>query len=612
MFMDFNMLLHFQIITKAFFAVRSWPKIYSIILQESFYKYILQNQRRISFTEIIFAKYQRMPYNQMEMLDDDNSRNQLCLAFKKLKGSKINRIVTNYAFSANYHSDVIRLEDEYTLAQFITFCPPSISTFKNQSVNFLKVLYIECYINPNYVSAQIDFDNTQTINNGITQGLYEYFYKSFNKGINKYLCAFGVNKLMCSILSFFEKTQYVFRFDHTVIELNKKLGNSVGIHKFLIFLMLLYFLVVVVWTWATSYETGKLNDGSEGEGLPTISHITYLVFALITLIAEYKIYNLILNDIRHLIPEVQLSPGSGRLNRWKIKIISYILNIWGPLYKKVLYFQYLFNSQLLRLDLYTDMAFAIVCFQGRQYSLAWASLSLVSLNCITMLIEIFSVIFSKKDRRGVTGRIDQLYEASLVLEFSALSKVLSRLTPFTVYRIPKWKFLGYGAGKTIEHSIINSFFRILFDISQILIQFTYMGTGVNISWVVYLSAVTSFYSASYSTWNFLTIRPSIVTQYQFNQLKKEKQLFDEQKIEKDKLRILEEKKEETLLAEEREKCLFNKQDGQKTKMDENQENFQMKDFNEKLSVKDINLQKKEENEEQKLLLKNQDQDIIKI
>lgn len=88
-----------------------------------------------------------------------------------------------------------------------------------------------------------------------------------------------------------------------------------------------------------------------------------------------------------------------------------------------------------------------------------------------------------------------------------------------------------------------------------------MGTGVNISWVVYLSAVTSFYSASYSTWNFLTIRPSIVTQYQFNQLKKEKQLFDEQKIEKDKLRILEEKKEETLLAEEREKCLFNKQDG---------------------------------------------------
>lgn len=38
----------------------------------------------------------------------------------------------------------------------------------------------------------------------------------------------------------------------------------------------------------------------------------------------------------------------------------------------------------------------------------------------------------------------------------------------------------------------------------------------------------------------------------------------------------------------------------------------MKDFNEKLSVKDINLQKKEENEEQKLLLKNQDQDIIKI
>lgn len=101
-----------------------------------------------------------------------------------------------------------------------------------------------------------------------------------------------------------------------------------------------------------------------------------------------------------------------------------------------------------------------------------------------MLIEIYHVIFSKKDRRGVTGRIDQLYEATLVLEFSALSKVLSKITPFTVYRIPKWKILGYGAGKTIEHSIINSFFRILFDIAQILIQFTFMGSGVPISWMV--------------------------------------------------------------------------------------------------------------------------------
>lgn len=113
MFFDFDLLLHFQIITKAFFDVKVWPKIYSIVLQEGFYKYILQNQRKIQFTQIVFAKYQKMPYNQMEMLDDDNSLKQLCYAFKKLKGSKINRLLINYEFPDNYHSTLIDLNDEY-------------------------------------------------------------------------------------------------------------------------------------------------------------------------------------------------------------------------------------------------------------------------------------------------------------------------------------------------------------------------------------------------------------------------------------------------------------------------------------------------------------------
>lgn len=71
--------------------------------------------------------------------------------------------------------------------------------------------------------------------------------------------------------------------------------------------------------------------------------------------------------------------------------------------------------------------------------------------------------------------------------------------------------------------------------------------------------------------------------------------------------MLEQRKQETIQAQDKERCLLNKIEEQLGKVDENQENFQMKDITEKLSIKDIDLIKKEDAEDFKhQLLKSSD------
>ena len=67
-----------------------------------------------------------------------------------------------------------------------------------------------------------------------------------------------------------------------------------------------------------------------------------------------------------------------------------------------------------------------------------------------MAREILKMIFISHENSGTTGYIDELYESSMLIEFTGLSDALTCITPFTVYSIPRWKILGGLGGLTIE------------------------------------------------------------------------------------------------------------------------------------------------------------------
>ncbi len=66
--------------------------------------------------------------------------------------------------------------------------------------------------------------------------------------------------------------------------------------------------------------------------------------------------------------------------------------------------------------------------------------------------------------RCTTSRINQFYEASVVLEFTALGSILDVVAPFNVSTIPNWKWLfGKSANKTISNRVANACIRFIFE-----------------------------------------------------------------------------------------------------------------------------------------------------
>jgi hypothetical protein len=79
-------------------------------------------------------------------------------AFYQLRKSNINKVVVNYVWTDEDAKKLNFHENEYEHALFLQFFPPSeIRLSQNVSVNLLKALYVECYINPNFVKATINY-----------------------------------------------------------------------------------------------------------------------------------------------------------------------------------------------------------------------------------------------------------------------------------------------------------------------------------------------------------------------------------------------------------------------------------------------------------------------
>lgn len=81
-------------------------------------------------------------------------------------------------------------------------------------MNFLRLLYAESYMNPNFRQASVSYDGELFVNSGIGGSLKESVFKK-ERG--------GLNSLLYQVYNAFVGKQEIYRFDHTVIQLEQDL-----------------------------------------------------------------------------------------------------------------------------------------------------------------------------------------------------------------------------------------------------------------------------------------------------------------------------------------------------------------------------------------------------
>ena len=150
----------------------------------------------------------------------------LLRCYEALKNTRLQKVILNYDWKAvrrdgepgEKSPSVGPDGEERATAAFISFCPPSVCEFDNFSVNFLRLLYAECYMNPNFVSAKISYNPNKMVNNGVGGALKEVFYQKKSNSVFS-----RIYKLIYDLVSILIDRQQLFRFDLSVIQLNEEL-----------------------------------------------------------------------------------------------------------------------------------------------------------------------------------------------------------------------------------------------------------------------------------------------------------------------------------------------------------------------------------------------------
>jgi hypothetical protein len=162
----------------------------------------------------VFQKHIPYPYNYMDIVGDDDQINSLIDSYRELDDTGIRKLVVNYEWSAYTRNDLMKKTEkkgflcwkkeepmpankwyylESEVASFIQFCPPSICEFNDFTVNFLKLLYAESYVNPNFIRAKVSYDQSIYLNSGIGGALKEMSYKSNRGKVSNFMYSFFKN-----------------------------------------------------------------------------------------------------------------------------------------------------------------------------------------------------------------------------------------------------------------------------------------------------------------------------------------------------------------------------------------------------------------------------------
>ncbi|KAL4473615.1 hypothetical protein ABPG74_022479 [Tetrahymena malaccensis] len=461
-------------------------------------------------------------------LFDSLDTQQVYEFYLKFKDAQIDSIILDYDLRqvelADYNLS------ERRLINFIRLFPPRSLELNNVSINALKAIYSIVSSNDNFRYANVNFSSQSFINNGIAFSLRESLYMG-RKRKNIILKTF--DSIAYGFLDIFCVEAEVYKFDETIPILNNKLKTQRFYFNFMIFLAIIYYAIIIGCPYFMTKAYGVFVQTKPGVAWQ--SHYVYAAFAGFSFIFEVIIYQYIYKQIKHLLPQLIDVENVDEEDTSIMSKVKRFFNKRQSLLEWVSYFLQLAFSQIDRFDLYSDACFIVICFKMEEYVIGFISLVVIAnqllVNIFKLLIYIYVAIF--KDRRRVlnTHEINSFCEVSNLVEFEAVNNILDTVAPYNISFVPNnflfRFFFPTAAGQSISNRLMHSIQKFLLeDIFQIILQAAFVADQGKDDLTVMLSIASSILSLLKAFYKFMSIRPTTISQLDFDYLsriKKNKQ-----------------------------------------------------------------------------------------
>ncbi|KAL4429069.1 hypothetical protein ABPG74_022155 [Tetrahymena malaccensis] len=416
--------------------------------------------------------------------------------------------------------------NEKELIQKLLIMPPTIIRTKPKSnLNFLKALYSILYDSYYFESCEIDYNETSALNNGIAVSLIEKAYQMDpSKKIGRF--TFFIKKMVYSILDLVISNETIYKLDQQVIQLNNDILNQkvygIGFKEILIIINILQLF--------TQFSPALFSDINNPNGkISPIAYFIFAGFAGLSFMVELLLYLGLLRYVSHLIPGLYVTKSKGVVNRISNSIKKFLMNIKMFNYKILRCGIQLFQSVIARYDTFSEVSFIVACFQKKYYLYAYISVGILVFNLMLNYIYFLRYLFRKRKIQRVlnTDNIIQYYKIAALTECSALSEVLDQMCPYNVKHLPDWCIFRGWRNQSINSHILNYMQKFLLkNLPQIILQILFLekSAGTQLNTTVIISMSTSILSFFLSFLTFLTIRPSSITQIDFNELAAKKQI----------------------------------------------------------------------------------------
>ncbi|KAL4476074.1 hypothetical protein ABPG74_009807 [Tetrahymena malaccensis] len=402
--------------------------------------------------------------------------------------------------------------DEFTILYYLNRVPPSTIQLKNMSIQFVKSWYVINYYAPLSCNTQIEVDfeliENTSIGNYLTLNSYKMIVQNYREKTFSSFIKYFIGQIGYFIFSIFQTQPIQFRFDHSVILLERQFSTQQQTRfNLLRFLFPIYqFVCIFGVTFFSVY-----NQVGCHQGISWYSYIMYGVYGLLTFIMEADMFVLCLEFVNHLIPEFKPDCSTGFPNNYINAAKQFLvdlnwLNTWYLNYS-ISFIQ----SQITRFDYFTDISFLYSLYTCDERVLFWISFVALSIHLMFNII-LYMQTFSGESTYGrlVTGRIDKLFQICNLVQFQAVADVLNIISPSNSITYKK---------RMYNQKIVSTFVGILFEnIPQIIIQIIYLAKNNTITINVLFSIITSCLMFIINLYKFLTVVPSRLGQEDFNAL----------------------------------------------------------------------------------------------
>ncbi|CAD8173660.1 unnamed protein product [Paramecium octaurelia] len=541
------------------------PFPYQIVFQSDTYRFLKSRESIIYKINLI-----QSDFSHLEMISQEN----VIQIWKSVKSwrSSIDQIQIEYSLNDNLCEEMIRQGfSEKDIIQLVRIMPPkSIRIQGGLSLPAVKGLYSILYETHYFQYSVINYGFDSFLNTGIGYALREtaYSYQDKNLFTNK------MKQMFYSIFNFFVSKAQKFEFDDEIHNLNAYLSNRKLFFFLIAFNNVLFWAVTLI---SPFFFTHYYNGDTEPEeqayycvaGTSKEANYVYYGFAAFSAIIEaflfYQFQLQIPNHIEKLeikiekvdeeedfrkpqafnqeqdVKKNQIAPQL--FDRAKKTYID-VQKAFQVQQKKIVeskflqVFLVLLNlafSQLYKFDLFNDVVFILTCFYCDENILFILTLLITSITQGIYILQFLYLLYIRITQTETTAKIlstkfiNDIYQIAFLGRNQALSQQLDKVAPYNVSIIPNiWltrTFLSDYAGRSMSNPIKAYFMQFMLeDMPQTALQAYFvvkqgLKQGSLSSQVIFI-IIISIYNFMSSFYLFMSIRPSTLSQDDFDKLSK--------------------------------------------------------------------------------------------